>query len=294
VKGLAFDTMAFWKGLQTQIAHLPVVNVSDLQKRWVMKYGHPAPDVPAWRLYDMLNSESYKKSIRFYSKSATDGDGCHAFLGSPHHLMITIDHWGVDAFEFVEFVVHIPTCAYVQFDNGLLVPLTHWGDGRFGLETQFSLPRYRAASSVCVLHFEFAEPCAHMNGQLTDPMGMQWTVLGVDAAYDDSKFRIIPVYTGQDRDNENTAFLCVSNDQIQTRNKIDTLRWIASQHMDTHSHMIDKYATVWQRCWRKRYMAREVYDHTDLPRDMCWIVGAYACGGHVEPSACNNDHDASL
>jgi hypothetical protein len=36
---------------------------------------------------------------------------------------------------------------------------------------------------------------------------------------------------------------------------------------------------VWQRRWRKRHMARQVYENTNLPRDMCWIVGAYASGG---------------
>jgi hypothetical protein len=271
--------MAFWKGLQTKTAHAPVVNKSDLQARWVQQFGTPAPDEFTWSLHHTLEPDAYLHTTRFYSENATAEDGCDAFLVSSHHLMITIDSRCMDEFEFVEFTVQIPTHAYVQFDTGPHVPLTHHGDGRFGLMTRFSIPRYPAASIYCILHFDFAVPCAHTNGRFASPIGMQWTMLGVKAGYDDRQIRIIPIYTGHDRDNESTAFMCVSRNQIQTRNKIDTLKWIASNHMKTHSHIIDKYAMVLQRRWRKRHMARQVYENTNLPRDMCWIVGAYASGG---------------
>jgi hypothetical protein len=294
---LDIQQMSFWKGLQIQTEHLPIVDVSGARERWIDKYVSNMPTVPTWMLHVAwpdFHSGPVKFPIRWYNTNALPVDGCHTQLISSHKITISINAKHSDQFEFIEFTKQIPIHASAQFHHGFHIPLAHWGDGRFGLQSKFPLPRRLFGVNDLFLHFEFAEPYAQTDGRMADPIGLQMTSLDTQDARCHTNLIVIPVYAGHDKDHENTAFLCISDGVIQARGKIDTLQWILSQHMKLHSHIIDKYAIVWQRRYRKRCMAREVYAHTNLPRDMCWIAGAYASGGHVEPSALDNDHDASF
>jgi hypothetical protein len=282
--------MAFWKGLQTQVAHHDIVDMSDIRKRWEQTIQLDTPGEPTWTLSRAMREAcagTWTGWNRFYIDDALFADGCRTRMLTSTQLAVTI-HKEIDVLEFIEFSGQIPSKASIQFDAGCHVPLAHWGGGRFGLESQFPMARDLDYHSVMVLFFEFVKPIELVQGKFTQPIGLQWmSVRSLDS------LQIIPVYAGHAKDNEDTAFLCTQDGCVRALNKIDTLRWIAQKHEYEFHAMMDNYAMVWQRRWRKRHMAREVYAHTNLPRDMCWIVGAYASGGANKSRDLSDDQCAS-
>jgi hypothetical protein len=276
--------MVFWKGLQTPTAHLPVTNVSDARERWVEKYGLAATHTAAWILHKALHDPPLQfvaHHMRYYIQDAMPLDGCQTRMVSFHRLAVVIGP-DIDELEFVEFSQQIPIRATAHFPARPRIPLVHWGGRRFGLESRFSLPRHLShLDDDLILYFDFAEPIAQVNGAFAHSIGVQGTTHQTRLLLcgPQPTTTVIPVYAGHAKDNEDTAFLTSCHDFIHVRDKISTLKWIARLHTHLHVRIIDKVAIAWQRRWRKWYAARETYENTKLPSDLCWIEGDYASGG---------------
>jgi hypothetical protein len=262
--------MAFWKGLQMQTEHLPFEDLSHTRQSSFTTYGRNLPGVPSWML-----SNPRQCAVRWYHRNAMTEPGYSARWVSPHHMDVRISTRFVDQFNSIDFQTHIPVKVHAQLQGPSNIPLVHWGNGRFGLASKF--PLQITSVPHLVLHVEFDQSHRHaVDTTFTDPIGLHMTTHSLDA--NSRHVMVIPVHAGHAHDHDDNAFLCMFQKEIRLCNKIDAIKWIAQTQTLSCTHVLDKHAIVWQRRYRKRSMARAVYDHTNLPRDMCKMIGAYASG----------------